>query len=338
MVLLSVMLIISCDDDSKPVYTVTFNSKGGSDVDLVEVKEGDKVTKPTDPEKDNYTFVNWTTDGDGKEVYDFESAVTSDITLYAQWTEKVYKVIFNSNEGSAVADANVKYGDKVAKPDNPTKANYVFYKWTTDKEGKTKYDFESAVNKDITLYAQWISDTFQLGQKSSSSSPITWNVLTVNEANNCALLISQDILEKRQFHNKKDDATDKNYESSKIHDYLISDEFFTTYGLDKSCMMQADISGNITTPTSSGSEYVFLLSRTEATGNSAYFADNTARVAKYENTPTNWWLRSPSSTRMCAYFVDSTGVLYDNTDACTDDNNGLTSTFGVRPAFWYKLN
>lgn len=92
LVLLSAVLVVSCDDSSKKVYKVTFDSNGGSDVAAVEVKEGEKVTKPADPEKAGYELTKWTTDEEGEEVYDFESPVTSDITLYAQWKDKVYKV------------------------------------------------------------------------------------------------------------------------------------------------------------------------------------------------------------------------------------------------------
>jgi len=88
LVLLSAMLIVSCSNSSKKVYTITFNSNGGSDIADVEVKEGEKVPKPTtDPTMIGYEFVNWTTDEDGEKAYDFETPVTSNITLYAQWKD-----------------------------------------------------------------------------------------------------------------------------------------------------------------------------------------------------------------------------------------------------------
>lgn len=38
MALLATLLIVSCSNSSKKVYTVTFNPNGGSKVDAIEVK------------------------------------------------------------------------------------------------------------------------------------------------------------------------------------------------------------------------------------------------------------------------------------------------------------
>ena len=39
-------------------------------------------------EDETYTFVNWYTDKECTQVYDFDSAVSSDITLYAGWSKQ----------------------------------------------------------------------------------------------------------------------------------------------------------------------------------------------------------------------------------------------------------
>ena len=61
-------------------------------------------------------------------------------------------VKFDSDGGSAVADAEVDYNTVVAKPTDPTKAENTFQGWTLD--GKV-YDFNSKVTKNITLKATW---------------------------------------------------------------------------------------------------------------------------------------------------------------------------------------
>ena len=65
-------------------YTVTFDSNGGSNVTAVTVKENTKVTKPTDPTKEGYTFKGWLLDDVS---YDFNKDVTGNITLVASWEE-----------------------------------------------------------------------------------------------------------------------------------------------------------------------------------------------------------------------------------------------------------
>ena len=66
-----------------PTFTVTFDSTGGSSVTAQNVIEGQKAIKPADPTKQGYTFAAWHTE-DG-EVFDFDTPITENITLYAEW-------------------------------------------------------------------------------------------------------------------------------------------------------------------------------------------------------------------------------------------------------------
>ena len=66
--------------------TVTFDSNGGSTVAAQTVTYGSKATKPADPTKSGYTFGGWYTNSACTTAYDFNTAVTADITLYAKWT------------------------------------------------------------------------------------------------------------------------------------------------------------------------------------------------------------------------------------------------------------
>lgn len=65
-------------------YTVTFNTKLGPGVKTQEVKKGDKVIKPDDPEFEGYTFIGWYLND---KEYNFDTPVNSNITLDAMWEE-----------------------------------------------------------------------------------------------------------------------------------------------------------------------------------------------------------------------------------------------------------
>jgi uncharacterized repeat protein (TIGR02543 family) len=68
--------------------TVTFDSKGGSEVKAQEVVYGQKAVKPEDPTKDGFKFVEWYEQG--KTVpFDFDTAITKDTVLEATWEEDV---------------------------------------------------------------------------------------------------------------------------------------------------------------------------------------------------------------------------------------------------------
>ncbi len=146
------------DGTEKSKYTVAFDSKGGSVVASQTVEAGGKAVQPANPTREGYTFAGWYRDAEGKVRYDFSSAVTSNLTLYAKWEAVpvgTFTVVFDSKGGSAVASQTVKAKGKAAQPANPTKEGYTFAGWYRDVEGKVRYDFSNAVTSNLTLYAKW---------------------------------------------------------------------------------------------------------------------------------------------------------------------------------------
>lgn len=68
-------------------FCVTFDSDGGTVVEAVQVKEGEKITKPQNPQKINtqqeYEFLGWYY---GDTAWDFDNdVVTQNMTLVARW-------------------------------------------------------------------------------------------------------------------------------------------------------------------------------------------------------------------------------------------------------------
>lgn len=72
------------------VFTVTFDDclKGTEDV-IYEVTEGRATPRPKDPSLKGWKFEGWYVYDGGwaREAYDFDAAVTGDLTLYAKWSE-----------------------------------------------------------------------------------------------------------------------------------------------------------------------------------------------------------------------------------------------------------
>ena len=71
------------------LYTVTFDSNGGSAVDPVTgLRLNAKLTEPAKPTKDGFTFGGWYKDAGLTDKWNFATdAVAGDATLYAKWTE-----------------------------------------------------------------------------------------------------------------------------------------------------------------------------------------------------------------------------------------------------------
>ena len=123
-------------------YTVKFDSNGGSKVSSKEVTSGSKVSKPSNPTRTGYKFGGWTLNN---KAYDFNSKVTSNITLVAKWTSKTYTVKVSSvdeysparilsvyEDGSKISFKQINYTDGTMLCSSKGNIN------KSDIEGETK--------------------------------------------------------------------------------------------------------------------------------------------------------------------------------------------------------
>ncbi len=172
------------------VYTVTFDSYGGTPVPPVqEVEYGLTATKPADPTLKGYTFAFWYLGEDEQNAtaYDFDTPVTENITLTAKWNINKYTVAFNTDGGTPVPPAQeVEYGHTATKPVEPTLKGYTFDGWYL---GDEKYDFSAAVEQNITLTAKWhvtLHNIYAYARLNSYFAPLTTSEfdtpVTLNEA------------------------------------------------------------------------------------------------------------------------------------------------------------
>ena len=77
-------LFVSCNEapPTPELFTVTFDSDGGSAVASQQVERGKCAEQPKTPVKEGFEFVNWNLNG---KAYDFAAPVTKSITLKAVW-------------------------------------------------------------------------------------------------------------------------------------------------------------------------------------------------------------------------------------------------------------
>lgn len=81
------------------IYTITFDSDGGSDVEKEYVTAGKTIEEPDAPGKQGYGFYGWYL---GETEYDFSSAVHSDLTLKAKWGPVKAKEVTNETIVKAI--------------------------------------------------------------------------------------------------------------------------------------------------------------------------------------------------------------------------------------------
>lgn len=159
-------------------FDVSFNSNGGSSVSNQKLNYSEKATRPaTDPTRTDYTFDNWYSDSALTTVYDFNTEVTSNITLYAKWNLATATITFNSRNGSPVTPKKVEVGTVATPPTPPTRSGYAFDKWYTDYACTHEYDWTSTVDSNFTLYVGWIK-TFNIVFNSNGGSAVTTQTVT----------------------------------------------------------------------------------------------------------------------------------------------------------------
>lgn len=161
------------DEDKTPAkpknnetITITFDADGGTKVEPMTVKKGDKFELPK-TEKKGYFFQGWF---DGDVYYSDEDTdkLEKDTTLKALWAnpdtpeDVELKVVFDSKGGSKVKDMTFKCSDGVATLKNLPKSkkdSYDFLSWE-DKHGKSILDGAKIMcdGDSLKLYAVWEYD------------------------------------------------------------------------------------------------------------------------------------------------------------------------------------
>ena len=83
---IAVILIVVALEMRNPGFTITFDSKGGTDVAAQNQMYGELLELPQPPTREGYRFTGWYTDSACYELWNVqEDTVEIDMTLYAGW-------------------------------------------------------------------------------------------------------------------------------------------------------------------------------------------------------------------------------------------------------------
>ncbi len=156
------LLLVACAKPApKDSYTVTYKLNDGTgDKRTLTVATG-YAASDWQPVRAGFVLADWCTDKDCTKPYDFEMGVYADIELYANWIAQAEArtIAIDANYGGArhYRSVIVRDGDKLSQEQMPAinKIGMVLEGWYTDAACQTKYDFNAAVTKDMTLYANY---------------------------------------------------------------------------------------------------------------------------------------------------------------------------------------
>ena len=142
--------------------TLTYEANGGTGQgpSSKTVKYGTKefLANQEKLTKDNYNFIGWklSTDNTGKIYQPGDDIILKEnTTAIAQWKIIQHKVIFDTKGGSHIESQEVDHGSTATKPENPTKAGFVFMGWKENENDQDYYNFNTKITADKTLVAIW---------------------------------------------------------------------------------------------------------------------------------------------------------------------------------------
>lgn len=131
----------------KPIYTVTFDTLGGTEVEAQQVEEDAFATAPT-TEKNGCTFEKWD--------WDFSMPITENTTITAIWNAFVYNIVYDFNipEDSASQEVDNSMNPTTYTVDDtiyfsaPRRNGYYFTGWSVSNISK-------GTTGTITTTARW---------------------------------------------------------------------------------------------------------------------------------------------------------------------------------------
>ena len=158
-------------------YTVTFESNGGDVVkSIIYTVETQTFDLPV-CNKSDYEFEGWFS-GETK-IERIEKGSCGNITLVAKWRAIGFKVSFETNGGSTVADKTYSVEMTEFELPVPTREYYAFCGWfeNSDLSGEAIENF--ATNKDVTLYAKWRAVEYTVTFESNGGESVKPCIYTV---------------------------------------------------------------------------------------------------------------------------------------------------------------
>ena len=136
------------------MYSVNFNTNGGSYIQPQQVQEESYASRPSqDPTKNGYNFLGWD--------FDFSTPIMSNKTVNASWSANQYTITFDVNGGDELDTDTlvVTYGSYCSLP-TPVWIGHTFLGWYSEN---TKYNSGTwATASNITLTAKWEINVYKI--------------------------------------------------------------------------------------------------------------------------------------------------------------------------------
>ena len=227
-----------------PTFTVTYVD-GENTSTVYETKEDvakySKVSAlATQPTKDGYTFDGWYTTADGSTLFDWNTQITENTTIYAHWAKKTlsYTVHYVDEEGNALANDKVESNPNLSTGQSITESAIAIAGYRPDNSSITLELSDNNANNVIT---------FTYNKKVEKTSYTVHYVLDPSEYTGGTI----EVADSKTIENVPGDTASiiemaKPVDYSKLADYpeLADLEFFPD-AVEKTCVLAANAEANV---------------------------------------------------------------------------------------------
>jgi uncharacterized repeat protein (TIGR02543 family) len=142
--------------------------------------EGAKIPKLPALKLSGKAFGGWYTDNTFNTLWNFDTPITGDMSLYAKWGLPVYTVSFVPDGGTPAPNPQtLMSGTQVVEPSPMTNTGYVFDDWYKDAAYANIWNFTAdTVTADMALYAKWhpIVYTVKFEANGGEPAPVDQNI------------------------------------------------------------------------------------------------------------------------------------------------------------------
>ena len=123
------------------------------------VNYGSRIPQPSAPPKDGYRFVGWYLDSSYQNPVNFSQRVEENITIYARYEINNFTVSFRN---ASLETQTISYNQRLSRPPDPERTGHRFVGWFTDSSFQNAYDFNRPITGNITLFAQFEINTYNV--------------------------------------------------------------------------------------------------------------------------------------------------------------------------------
>ena len=148
------------------LYTITFDSNGGSNIEPIIQTFNSSITEPIQPTLAGYDFAGWFTDDETFLSPFTFTTMPLDTNLFAKWTPTVYDITYQLDGGTLAVGSTLSYTveDDLVIFNDPSKTGYTFRGWFDNNafDGDVYVAINPNRMSDLTLFAKWTVNQYTI--------------------------------------------------------------------------------------------------------------------------------------------------------------------------------